>query len=89
MLSARRLTSFPYRAQAAVNGEVVGEYESYTGSTFNSLGIAGDAVETLTLTSVGLTESEWISFLEVSGASCCRTQRQPKLCLCHVCVVIV
>lgn len=71
MLYAARPLLFIFffsREQAAINGEVVGEFDSYTGSTFNSFAIQGEKVETLTLTSVGLSDSEWISIIEVSVA---------------------
>ena len=42
-------------------------FDSYAGPVFNSFGIEGDDVHTLTLTSVGATAQEWISLLEVSG----------------------
>lgn len=63
-------------AQATINGEVVGEFDSSPGSTFTALGIQGVAVETLTLTSVGLAEGDWISFSEVSDA--CRWSAKPN-----------
>lgn len=53
-------------AQVAINGEVIGDFDSYTGSTFNALGIDGVGVNSLTLTAVGLPEDDWISLLEVS-----------------------
>ena len=55
-------------SQAAINGEVVGNFASYSGSTFNALGLEADGVHNLTLATVGLTENEWISFMEVSDA---------------------
>lgn len=50
-----------------MNGEVFGMFESYPGSVFNSFGVEGDDVHTLTLKSVGATAQGWISLLEVSA----------------------
>ena len=44
---------------------MIGDFDSYTGSTFNALGIDGVGVNSLTLTAVGLPEDDWISLLEV------------------------
>lgn len=52
--------------QVAINGEVIGEVESYQETTFNALGMEGVGVNTLTLTSVNIDEDDWISLLEVS-----------------------
>ena len=54
--------------QAAINGEVVGEFDSYKGSTFNPLGIDRVGVQNLTFTTVDLAEDDWISLVEVSDA---------------------
>eukprot|EP00904_Undaria_pinnatifida_P003012 jgi/Undpi1/12711/HiC_scaffold_6.g02379.m1 len=51
--------------EASINGEIVGEFDSYPGSTFNALGIEGVGVSTLTLTSIGLPNDDWISLIEV------------------------
>lgn len=53
--------------QVTMNGEVFGMFDSYPGSVFNSFGVEGDDVRTLTLKSVGATSQEWISLLEVSA----------------------
>lgn len=52
--------------QAEVNGEVIGAYDSYPGTTFNALGIQRVGVETMTFRTVRLPENDWISLLEVS-----------------------
>lgn len=54
------------RVQAAINGEVVGEFDSYAGSTFNVLGIEGVGVDTLSLKYVDASDNGWISIIEVS-----------------------
>ena len=43
-------------------------HESYSGSTFNSLGVEANQVSTVTLSSIDLEEDEWISLLEVSAS---------------------
>lgn len=50
-----------------VNGVAIGDFDSYPGSTFNSLDIRGDSVRTLTLRSIGIEDDDWISLVEVSG----------------------
>ena len=60
--------------QAAINSEVIGNFDSYTGSTFNALGIEAVGVQNLTFTTVGLSENDWISLLEVSAADFCPTK---------------
>lgn len=50
-----------------IDGEVIGSFDSYTGSIFNTFDIAGKEVETLALTGTDLDEDEWISLLEVCG----------------------
>lgn len=52
--------------QAAIDGEVLGSFDSYPGSVFNAFDIKGSDVHTLTLTSTGITQNEWISLIEVS-----------------------
>ena len=54
--------------QVAINGEVIGSFDSYPGSVFNELGIQGSDVRTITLTSTGIHDDEWTSLLEVSNA---------------------
>lgn len=54
------------RYQAAINGEVIGNFHSYHGSTFNALGIQGVGVDTLTLKYVDVADNGWISLMEVS-----------------------
>lgn len=49
-----------------LDGELTHTHESYTGSTFNSLGVQGMGVSTVMLESVDLLSDEWISLLEVS-----------------------
>ncbi|CAN0308610.1 unnamed protein product [Ectocarpus sp. 6 AP-2014] len=48
-----------------INGDKIGEYESYPGSTFNSFGIQENGVHTVTMESVGIDADDWISLLEV------------------------
>ncbi|CAB1096447.1 unnamed protein product [Ectocarpus sp. CCAP 1310/34] len=48
-----------------INGDKIGEYESYPGSTFNSFGIQENGVHTVTMESVGIDRDDWISLLEV------------------------
>lgn len=52
--------------QVRINGDIIGTYGSYPGSTFNSLGVEADGVKFVVLESVGIDEDEWISLLEVS-----------------------
>lgn len=52
----------------AVNGEIVGSFDSYPGSVFNALDIQESGVQTLTLTSTGIDDDQWTSLLEVSAA---------------------
>lgn len=63
-------TAFCYVLQAAINGEVIGNFDSYAGWTFNALGIQGVAVQNVTFATVDLPENDWISFVEVSFACC-------------------
>lgn len=60
--------------QASINGEVIGEIDSYAGSTFNALGIQGNGVSTLTLTSIDYPTDHWISLIEVGYTHCRRTE---------------
>eukprot|EP00904_Undaria_pinnatifida_P003009 jgi/Undpi1/12709/HiC_scaffold_6.g02377.m1 len=53
--------------EVAINGDVVGEYDSSPQSTFTAFDIQGSGVSTLTLTSVGLSDAEWLSLIEVEG----------------------
>lgn len=55
------------RPQVHLNGELAQTHESYSGSTFNTLGVTGSEVSTVKLESIGLLSSEWISLIEVSG----------------------
>ncbi|CAM9886236.1 unnamed protein product, partial [Pylaiella littoralis] len=48
-----------------INGDEIGEYESYPGSTFNSFGIQENGVHTVAMESVGIDNDVWISLLEV------------------------
>ncbi|CAM9353581.1 unnamed protein product [Ectocarpus sp. 13 AM-2016] len=48
-----------------INGDKIGEYESYPGSTFNSFGIQENGVHTVAMESVGIDRDDWISLLEV------------------------
>eukprot|EP00904_Undaria_pinnatifida_P003217 jgi/Undpi1/12897/HiC_scaffold_7.g02563.m1 len=52
--------------EATINGEVLGLFDSYPGSVFNTFGIEGSDVYNLGLKSVGDTAEEWISLLEVN-----------------------
>lgn len=53
----------------SINGDVIGEFDSSPGSTLTLLGIEEEEVSSVTLESVGIDESEWISLLEVSVTS--------------------
>ncbi|CAM9175809.1 unnamed protein product [Ectocarpus sp. 13 AM-2016] len=48
-----------------INGDKIGEYESYPGSAFNSFGIQENGVHTVAMESVGIDRDDWISLLEV------------------------
>eukprot|EP00904_Undaria_pinnatifida_P003023 jgi/Undpi1/12721/HiC_scaffold_6.g02389.m1 len=50
--------------EAAINGDVVGEFDSYSGSTFNVLGIEGVGVDTLSLKYADIADNGWISLIE-------------------------
>lgn len=71
-LTAVNKTGAPYCSlfavvvQAMVNGVTIGDFDSYPGSTFNSLDIRGDSVSTLSLKSIGIEDDDWISLVEVS-----------------------
>lgn len=60
----------------AINGDVVGEYDSSPQSTFTAFDIQGSGVSTLTLTSVGLSDAEWLSLIEVRTARCSCTHNR-------------
>ena len=68
-VSADSESSLPQtkRPQVHLNGELTLTHESYSGSTFNTLGATGNDVTTVTLKSTGLMTDEWISLIEVSG----------------------
>lgn len=51
--------------QVHLDGELTDTRESYTGSTFNTLGVQATGVNTVMLESVYLFPEEWISILEV------------------------
>eukprot|EP00903_Cladosiphon_okamuranus_P017357 g15990.t2 len=51
--------------QIKINGDKVGEYESYPGATVSSFGTQEDGVHTVTIESVGIDEDDWISLPEV------------------------
>lgn len=70
-----------HAVQVSINGEVIGEFDSHAGATFNALGIQGDGVDRMTFASVNLDEDEWISLLEVGDACCNRKQLKPTLCV--------
>lgn len=61
-------TFLSFEVQVAIDGGIIGEFDVYAGSTFNALGIEQAGVHTLTFTSVGLAENDWIGFVEVSDA---------------------
>eukprot|EP00904_Undaria_pinnatifida_P008296 jgi/Undpi1/4597/HiC_scaffold_18.g07951.m1 len=48
-----------------INGDEIGTFESYIGSTFNSFDIEETGVESVTMEAVGITTGEWIALLEV------------------------
>lgn len=49
------------------DGELALTHESYSGSTFNTLGVAGDGVTTVTLESIGLIPTDRISIIQVGS----------------------
>lgn len=51
--------------QVYLDGELTHTRESYTGSTFNSLGVGALSVSNVMIESVHLLPEEWISLLEV------------------------
>ena len=59
-----------YVVQVMINGKDIESFDSLPGSTFTALGMAADSVSTLSLTSIGLDDDEWISLIEVSRAPC-------------------
>lgn len=52
--------------QAMINGVVIGEFDSNPVTPFTTFGIQGVGVETMTFTTVGLIERDWISLFEAS-----------------------
>ncbi|CBJ28702.1 hypothetical protein Esi_0118_0035 [Ectocarpus siliculosus] len=48
-----------------VNGELTHTHESYTDSTFNTLGVTANEASTVMLESTALLSDEWISLIEV------------------------
>lgn len=52
--------------QVTMNGEKIGEFESTAGATTTSYDIQRNDVLTVTLESIGLDTTGWISLLEVS-----------------------
>ena len=55
--------------QIRINGDIIGTFESYSGSTFNSFNIEEIDVESVTMESVGIDVAEWIALLEVGDTS--------------------
>lgn len=49
-----------------LNGVVIGEFDSDSESMFTSIDVEMDQAQTVTLESIGIGESDWISLLEVS-----------------------
>ena len=49
----------------AVNEDVVAEFASSAGPTFNTFSLEEEAVSTMSLRAIGLDEDEWISLIEV------------------------
>lgn len=75
--------------QVHFDGMLHHTHESYSGSTFNTLGVEGTGVTTVMLESIDLLPDEWISLIEVSavtstpcvlstGACRCPARPQPK-----------
>ena len=56
--------------QAKINRVIVGEFDSNPVESFTTLGIQSVGVETMTFTTVGLIERDWISLLEASDVLC-------------------
>lgn len=67
------------RPQVHLDGELTHTHESYSGSTFNTLGVVGTEVTTVMLESTGLLSDEWISLIEVRG----QFGESDWLCLMH------
>ncbi len=55
--------------QVHLDGVLAHTHESHSGSTFNEIAVAGTGVTTLTLEGIGLTSNEWLSIIEVGGAT--------------------
>ena len=64
-------------AQATLNGEVVGQFNSSPDSGFNELGVVGVAVSTLSLKAVDVPDNGWIALVEVNDARCCSNANPP------------
>lgn len=56
--------------QTMINGEIVGEFDSNPVKPYTTVGIQGVGVETMTFTTVGLIERDWISLFEASDSPC-------------------
>lgn len=54
-----------FLVQATVNGEVIGQFDSNPATPFTTYRFQGVGVQTMTFSTVGLTEDDWISFSEV------------------------
>lgn len=68
------------RFQAFVNSEDAGEFDSSPAITFTALGLQGTGVETMTFTTVGLPESDWISLAEVGNVHSGIVARPTTIC---------
>ena len=53
-----------------INGQIVGEFDSNPVKPYTTVGIQGVGVETMTFTTVGLIERDWISLFEASDSPC-------------------
>ena len=62
-----------------INGDIIGTFESYIGSTFKYFDIEKSAVESLTMDSVGIATAEWISVVEVGNTSKAEGRRVLRL----------
>lgn len=59
-----------FLVQVMINGDVVGDLDSSPTTGFTTLAIQSNGVETMILTTVGLTQNERISLFEVSDSHC-------------------
>lgn len=68
MILSARVVRLPSFRQVYLDSELSRSFESYAGSTFNTIGVAGTGVRNVVLESTFLAPGEWISLLEVRAA---------------------